>query len=88
MIHSENFPKYPLRSSYGTVILPEGTILYHTGPNRKFKISNVQAVLFMTHHPSEWVNKYITTIELQREVNLNTFGSLSTFLYTEVGIPS
>ncbi len=60
-----------LRNSYGVVILPKGTRLYHASIKNLCTLPN-KPVLFMTLHPSEWYTEdsYISVIELQREVTL------------------
>ena len=60
-----------LRTSYGTVILPKGTRLYHASTGKLCNLP-IKPVLFMTLHPSEWYMEgaYISVIELQREIPL------------------
>ncbi len=60
-----------LRTSYGIVILPKGTKLYHASVNNRC-ILPAKPVIFTTLHPSEWYTEdsYISVIELQREVTL------------------
>lgn len=60
-----------LKSSYGVVVLPKGTRLYHASINKLCALPQ-KPVLFMTLHPSEWYtdDSHISVIELQREVTL------------------
>jgi len=60
---------HPLKLSYGVVILPKGTRLYHTNIG---KACSYKPVLFSTLHPSEWYmeNAYVSIIELQRDISL------------------
>jgi hypothetical protein len=61
----------PLQSSYGTVILPRGTRLYHCSVNHLCTLPD-KPVLFMTLHPSEYYvnDSHISVVELQRDVKL------------------
>lgn len=63
--------KESLRLSYGVVILPKGTHLYHISGEKLCTLPN-KPVLFTTLHPSEWYmeDTYISVIELQRDVSL------------------
>lgn len=60
-----------IKTSYGTVILPKGTRLYHSSITKLCELPN-KPVLFMTLHPSEWYaeDSHISIIELQRDVTL------------------
>jgi hypothetical protein len=60
-----------LKTSYGVVILPKGTRLYHLSTNKLCSLPQ-KPVLFMTLHPSEWYieDSHISVVELQREVSL------------------
>jgi hypothetical protein len=60
-----------LKTSYGVVILPKGTILYHSSTNKLCTLPS-KPVLFMTLHPSEWYSEesHISVVELQKEVSL------------------
>jgi len=60
-----------LKTSYGTVILPKGTRLYHASVNKLCSLPQ-KPVLFMTLHPSEWYSEdsHISVVELQRDVSL------------------
>lgn len=63
----------PLASSYGTVILPKGTKLYHISYNPLCNISPQKPFLFTTLHPSEYMmipDTFIATIETQRDIKL------------------
>ncbi len=61
-----------LRTSYGSIKLQKGSILYHYSNKPLYEISNEIPFLYMTLHPSEWFSNhgYITTIELERDVTL------------------
>jgi hypothetical protein len=66
-------PTNPLLSSYGVVILPKGTRVYHISYTPLCTVSPRKPFLFTTLHPSEWLmvpNTYIATIELQRDIKL------------------
>ena len=84
-----------LKTSYGTVYLQKGTILYHTSDKSKFTLSPDYPFLFTTLHPSEWTlnsRTYITTVKLKRHISLlfmveqindlKIFSALNTFLET------
>jgi hypothetical protein len=60
-----------LRTSYGVVILPKKTRLYHASSNKLCDLPS-KPVLFMTLHPSDWYaeDSHISVIELQKEVTL------------------
>ena len=60
-----------LKTSYGSVILPKGTKLYHASVGKLCTLPS-KPVLFMTLHPSEWhmEDAHISVVELQREVTL------------------
>lgn len=60
-----------LRTSYGYVVLPKGTRLYHSSANKLCELPS-KPVLFMTLHPSEWYSEdsHISVVELQEEVSL------------------
>lgn len=80
-----------LKESYGVVILPKGTRLYHASSSPLCSLPK-KPMIFMTLHPSEWYmeDSFISVIELQREVtllfmikrihNLRVFSSLNEFL--------
>ena len=88
--------EYKLRTSYGTLTLQKGTILYHTSNTPLQKLSNKIPLLFTTLHPSEWseTDNYISRIQLLRDINLlfmvdkikktNIYSALSIFL----GVPN
>jgi len=63
-----------LRSSYGVVILPKGTKLYHISFDKLCTLSDKsdRPLLFTTLHPSEWYmeDTHVSVIELQRDVTL------------------
>ena len=59
--------------SYGKVIIPKESILYHTSDELfDFKNKNDKPMLFCTFHPSEWdsMNEYVTFIKLKKDVSL------------------
>ena len=62
-----------LRKSYGEVIIPKGSIFYHT-TDEKFKLQSplIKPMLFCTFHPSEWdiLNKYIVFIQIEKDLSL------------------
>ena len=60
-----------LKSSYGVVVLPKGTRLYHAGIKKRCSLPE-KPVIFMTLHPSEWSYEefHISVVELQRDVTL------------------
>jgi hypothetical protein len=63
--------RHALSKSYGRVILPKGTILYHASTN-ELCVLPMKPVLFTTLHPSEWYyeNAYISVLELQKDIEL------------------
>ena len=60
-----------LRNVYGEMILPKGTMLYHTS-EEPFTHKPTKPMLFCTFHPSEWegLNTYVTRIVLKKDVSL------------------
>ncbi len=60
---------YSTRNSYGEMILKKGTRLYHTS-KKIFEYNPEKPMLFLTFHPSEWENEYITIIELKKDISL------------------
>jgi hypothetical protein len=58
-----------LKTIYGEMILRKNTILYHSD-DKKFNIKPEKPMLFLTFHPKDWNNKYVTKIELKRDVSL------------------
>lgn len=60
-----------LKTSYGVIILPKGSLLYHASMGELCTLP-LKPVLFMTLHPSEWYmeNAHISVIELQKETTL------------------
>ena len=66
----ENLNK--LCDTYGEVILPKGTVLYHTS-NNKFELNSDKPMLFLTFHPSDYIKRsdnYVTKIIFNRDVRL------------------
>jgi len=62
-----------LRSIYGTMILPKGSILYHTSDDLFiYKSEMDKPMLFCTFHPSEYTgdNKYVYFIKIKKELSL------------------
>lgn len=61
-----------LRKSFGEMILPKGTILYHTSQN-PFTQKLDKPMFFLTFHPSEYIrnyNEYVTRVILNKDVSL------------------
>jgi hypothetical protein len=61
-----------LRRSYGEVLLPTGSTLYHTC-EYPFVPNPTKPMLFTTLHPSEWldnINNHVTIVRLRRSVSL------------------
>jgi len=60
-----------LRTSYGTVRVPKGSILYHATTSNTCILPD-KPMLFTTLHPSDWYAEdiYISVIELQRDIEL------------------
>lgn len=61
-----------MRSVYGELVLPKGTILYHSSQD-PFTPNPKKPMLFTTFHPSDWYvfsEEYITPITLLRPVSL------------------
>jgi hypothetical protein len=62
-----------MKKSYGEMILPKDSILYHTSDNIfEYKNENEKAMLFCVFHPSEAdiTNEYVTFIKLKKDVSL------------------
>lgn len=59
-----------LRKSYGEVIIPKGTKLYHSHDDNTFFINNNKEILFTTFDPHDWPKKYITVIILKRDISV------------------
>jgi len=62
-----------MKKSYGEMILPKDSILYHTSDNIfEYKNENEKALLFCVFHPSESdiTNEYVTFIKLKKDVSL------------------
>ncbi len=86
-----------LRTSYGIVILPKGTKLYHVSINKRCTLPQ-KPVIFMTLHPSEWYSEdsHISVVELQRDVTLlfmvkdiyrmRVYSSLNNYLENETNL--
>ena len=81
-----------LRSSYGTVTVPKGTLLYHASTSEICAFPD-KPMIFTTIHPSEWYtieSLYITVIEIQRDIeflfmislifNTKVYSSLSNYI--------
>ena len=80
-----------LRTSYGVVIVPKGTRLYHSSTSNLCSLPE-KPMIFTTVHPSEWYseNTYISVVEVQRDIELlfmvslikrfRVFSSLNKFL--------
>jgi hypothetical protein len=61
-----------MRKVYGEMILPKGTILYHSSEHA-FQMRKDKPMLFLTFHPSEWEgwsDEYITQFTLNRDASL------------------
>ena len=62
-----------LKSIYGTMIIQEGSILYHTSDDLFIYQNEIdKPMLFCTFHPSEYTgdNKYLYFIKIKKELNL------------------
>lgn len=80
-----------LRTSYGVVIVPKGTRLYHLSTSTICSIPE-KPMIFTTVHPSEWYseNAYISVLEVKKDIELlfmisqikrsRVFSSLNRFL--------
>ena len=58
-----------LKSFYGEMILKKDTILYHLD-DKKFSINLEKPMLFLIFHPRDWIGKYITKIQLKKDISL------------------
>lgn len=69
---TRKLPRPTLRTTYGELILREGTILYHVG-DYPFAEKPEKQFLFTSLHPSEWhyiCEESITPIRLKRDISL------------------
>ena len=62
---------YIMKKSYGEMIIPKDSILYHTS-DTIFEYENEKAMLFCVFHPSEAdiTNEYVTFIKLKKDISL------------------
>ncbi len=61
---------HTLKNSYGVMIIPSGSILYH-GSDVKFKETPDKPMLFLTFHPSDWSGgTYITRVKFIQDAYL------------------
>jgi len=59
-----------LQYSYGEMIIPKGTILYHRS-KKPFQINIDKSMLFTTFHPDDWpIGDYITKIKIKKNLSL------------------
>lgn len=61
-----------LRKSFGEIIIPKGTILYHTSPT-PYTFKKEKPMFFLTFHPSEYIKnekEYVTKIILKKDISL------------------
>lgn len=62
-----------MRKSYGEMIIPKNTILYHTSEEKfEYKNMNEKAMLFCVFHPSElnYRDEFVTFIKLKKDISL------------------
>ena len=60
---------YKARDMYGTMTIPKDSILYHSS-HTEFKLNPSKPMLFLTFHPSDWPEEYITRIKIKRDIKL------------------
>ncbi len=62
----------PLRQTYGEVILPKGTVLYHIS-DKEYSPNTEKPFIFLTFHPSEYIrneSQFCYRVQLRKTVSL------------------
>ncbi len=60
-----------MEETYGKLVLPKGSILYHTSKNPfETKSEETFPMLFCVFHPSDYENNFVTKIVLKKDISL------------------